>query len=184
MQEKKLVMVLDWPHRIERATKEPLSHGGGQLLKAIINRMSIQRGQWVHAYCYNGSKESLPSKKKERRLVMAPDLKRLDSFIKLQRPCVVIGLGKVPCEVLIDASILSMRAGTCWPSDKYGKVWITHSPDSALFDPVLTVGIYGVIAKAAEAAGISIKFNPKSRMFDWRPFMVYNRRKTYAVKNE
>jgi hypothetical protein len=64
------------------------------------------------------------------------------------------------------------------------KVWVTYSPDAALFDPGLTVNIYGVLWHAALSAGLSPEFNIQSKMFDWRSFMVYNRRKTYAVRNE
>lgn len=168
---KKLVLVLDLPHYMEKKLRQPLAHDGGKILKMCLARLSIPRESWVHTYCYQGDKEELPKKKQDRLDKMAPDLLKAKEFIRLNQPCVVLGLGRIACEFLTGASIISTRAGTCWKTPKYGKVWITNSPDAALFDPGMVVDIYGVIAKAAEAANIPTKFDPTIPLFDWSEYV-------------
>lgn len=149
---------------MERKLNRELAHDGGQLLKMLLARLSIKRTDWVHAYCYDGLKQDVPATKPRREGMISPEaLER----IKANQPCVVIGLGKLACEYLTGASLVSTRAGTFWENPLYGTVWITYSPDAALFDPTLVVSIYGVLAKAAAWAGIETQFNPSVRMFDW-----------------
>ena len=164
------MLLLDSPHYHERRTKEPLSHDGGQILRMVINRLSIPREAWVYDYCCLEDKEHLPKKKKERLMTLSSNIRRVHERIRLNEPCVIVGMGKLPCEVLTDASLVTSKAGTCWRTKDFGKVWITYSPDAALFDPVLIVDIYGVLANAAKAAGIEIEFNPYVPMFNWEAY--------------
>jgi hypothetical protein len=135
----------------------------------LVNRLSIPRSDWVHDYCCL-NKEGLPKKKKERQKALAPNIESLQHNIRLREPCIIVGMGKLPCEVLTGASLVSTKAGTCWKTKNYGKVWITYSPDAALFDPALTVDIYGVLAKAARAAGIATRFDKSVKMFSWEDY--------------
>ena len=149
---------------------KPLSHDGGQLLQMLIRRLSIRREDWVHDYCFIGIKGQLKKKKKERQLQLADDMRRLDVKIHANDPCVVVGMGKLSCEVLTGASLVSAKAGTCWNTEKYGKVWVTYSPDAAMFDPTVVVDIYGVLANAAKAAGIETQLDLSVPMFNWDGF--------------
>ena len=110
------MLVLDWRHRIEKATREDLSHGGGQLLRALLLWMSVRRPHWVHGYCFEGDRSQLSNKKKERLEQMQGDLAKLEERIELNSPCVIVALGKIPCEVLTGASMLGARAGTRRPN--------------------------------------------------------------------
>lgn len=167
--QKKLLLLLDSIHYMEQRLRRPLGHGGGQLLQMLLKRLSIRREDWVHEYCCE-NKEELPKKKKERLQALLENIRRVKERIRMNEPCIIVGMGKLSCEVLTDASLVKSRAGTCWRTKDFGKVWITYSPDAALFDPPLVVEIYGVIAKAAEAAGIPIEFNPKVPMFDFEQY--------------
>jgi uracil-DNA glycosylase family 4 len=164
------MIVLDAQHRLEMNSKVKLTHDAGRLLRMYIAMLTIDRTDWVHDYCYMGAKKNLPTKKVERLTMLSGDIQRLDSSIELNRPCVIVAMGRLACEVLVGASLIKSRAGTCWHTDKYGKVWVTYPPDAALFDPSLSVDISAVLAKAAEVAGIEVKDNLKIPMFDWEPY--------------
>jgi hypothetical protein len=89
-------------------------------------------------------------------------------------------MGKVACELTTGASLLSTRVCTCWPTEKFGRVWVTYSPDQALYNANLYVDIMAVIQAAAMAAQLDPKPNPKIPKFDWEPFM----KKSLARKNK
>lgn len=153
------------------------SHDAAKILHMLMSRLSIPRSDWVLARCFAGRKKDLSSKKAERLKQMANDIISLDVLLELNRPCVVVGMGKLPCEVLVNASLLSTRAGSCWRCRFGGKAWITYSPDASLFDPGLVVDMSAVLAKAAEWAKIETKFNRNTILFDWTD---YERRKQIA----
>src|SRR4029077_1677326 len=167
MMKKKLMLLLD-----SSRGRKGLWSGGGQLLQMLMRRLSIIREDWVHDYCCE-DKDILPKKKKERLMVLAANIRRIRELIRLNNPCVVVGMGKLPCEVLTDASLVSAKAGTCWRTRDFGKVWITYSPDAALYDPGVVVDIYGVLAAAAKAAGIITEFNPNIPMFNFEEYERY-----------
>src|SRR5262249_53123562 len=154
------VLVLDSMNWQEIRFHQELGHGAGELLRFMLRRMSLSRQTWTHAYCFRGDKKDIPSKKKERLGFLADHLTAVNQLISANQPCVVVGLGKLACEYLTGHSVISDRAGTCWPTANHGRVWITYAPDAALFDPVLCVSIYGVLFKAAEKANLNPKFDP------------------------
>lgn len=165
------MIVLDQMHYMEKKLREPLSHEGGKLLRMLISRLSIERKDWVHTYCFSGDKAMLPKQKKKRLDALSLDRRKLHLFIDVNQPCVVVGLGRLACEILTGASLINSKAGTCWTVPKLGRVWICYGPDAALYDPGMAVEIYGILAKAAEAAGIETKFNREVAMFDWGEFV-------------
>jgi hypothetical protein len=167
----RVVIVLDTKHWQEIRFHDELGHDAGRLLKFLLRRMSLARGSWSHTYVYKGSKDDLPGKKKERLTFLTDHLTQVNEHINHHLPCVIVGMGKLACEYLTGHSKLIDRAGTCWRTGLYGDVWITYSPDAALFDPVLCVSLYGVLFKAAESAGIEPKFDPSVPMFDWTPYL-------------
>jgi hypothetical protein len=154
---KKLVLILDLPHYRQRKL---------ELLTFLLRRHSINREDWVHTYCFSGTKESLPGRKKDRLQEILPDLRKAEEFIRLNQPCVVVGFGSLPCEFLTGAGVLSTKAGTWWDTKKFGRVWITHSPEAALYKPDLVVQISRTIRRAAEQAGIETK-PADIPMFKW-----------------
>jgi hypothetical protein len=91
-------------------------------------------------------------------------------FIKVNSPCVIVGMGRLACETLTGESVLNSRAGTWWQTEDFGKVRIAQSTESALYDPELIVGISGVLTDAAVWAGLEIRFDPSVPMFDWEPY--------------
>jgi hypothetical protein len=166
------MLLLDSPHPKER--REPLAHDGGQLLRMLINRLSISREDWIHDYCRLEIRD-LSSKKKQRLEDLHVDIRRLHDQIQLNQPCIVVGMGKLPCEVLTGASLVSKKAGTSWQTKAFGIVWITYAPEAALFDSALVVDIYGVLASAARMAEIPTRFNLKVPMFDWESYEYYRK---------
>ena len=153
---KKLVLILDLPHYRQRKL---------ELLTFLLRRHSINREDSVDAFCFLGTQESLPGRKKNRLREIFPDLSKADEFIRLNQPCVVVGFGRLP-EFLTGASVLSTKAGTWWDTKKFGRVWITHSPEAALYKPDLVVQISRVIKFAAGQAEIETKPN-NIPMFRW-----------------
>ena len=157
IEKKKLLLLLD-----------RLTPDGWQLLRMLMARLSIERTDWVHTDCDPEGRQL--GGKKEHRLEML-DTKAIYARIDLHQPCVVVGMGRLSCEFLTGASLISRRAGTCWFNDILDEVWICYSPDAALRDPKETVGIYGVLAKAAEKAGIETRFNPEAKMSSWDKYV-------------
>ena len=139
--------MLDQPYFVERKL---------ELLKFLCARHSIPRTDWIHVYCHDG-KVALPKKKEIRMAVMTKGLEDAKAKIEAAKPYVLVGLGRLPCEVLTIASILSTKAGTCWETKLWGKVWISYSPDAALYNPGLIVQISRIIKYAAQDAGIETK---------------------------
>jgi hypothetical protein len=158
-------MLMDLPYYAERKLA---------LLKWLCSRWSIKREDWHELYCYNVKIKAAIPKKKQDRLAM-PDLVKAEDNIKATSNYLVIGLGKHSCEFLTGASLLNSRVGGCWNTKKFGEVWITYSPDAALYDPNLVVPIFGVIGMAAEEAGIKVKADPKVPMFTWEEYEFKHR---------
>jgi uracil-DNA glycosylase family 4 len=154
----------------------PLCHDGGKLLTFTVRRLSIGREDWVHTYCYDGL-NPIPTKKFERRDFLAGHIASLLDFLRINQPCVVVGLGKLTTECLIGVSLISKRVGTYWrPTIPYArigvkKVWIAYNPDAALYDPLLYVDISRVIGLAAIEANIPIKIDHTLPMFDWTNYL-------------
>lgn len=173
------MIVLEQRNWMEQRTNQPLSHDAGKLLLFLIKRLSIPRESWVHTYCFLGQKKQLPKKKKERKDFLQQDMERVVEIVEMNLPCVVVGMGKLASECLLDnaPSILKKRAGTVWDTNsrfaKLGieRAWISYSTDAALYDPVLAVGISRVIGKAAREAGIEIQLNQDLKMFDWSNYL-------------
>lgn len=164
---------------MEQKNRQLLCHDAGRLLVWIIKRLSIPRDRWNHTYCFTGQKKQLPTKKKDRKLLLAADMQRLIDVVKANQPCVLVGMGKLTCECLLDdaPSVLKNWAGTRWGTNQtFSKLgirtaWISYTTDAALFDPELSVGISRVIGKAAAEAGIPIKINTNLSMFDWDDYV-------------
>ena len=143
-----------------------------------MKRLSIPREAWVHTYIYHGQKKYIPTKKAERKTELEPFVKALTKFIRANDPCIVVGMGRLCAEIMLEqgltaTTILGKRVGTYWmPRLDFtragiDKVWITYSPEAALFDPRLVVSMSRVIGKAARECGIEIKLNTEIAMFDW-----------------
>lgn len=163
---------------IEIKEKRDLSHDGGRLLVWAIKRLGIAREDWVHTYCYGSpNKKLIPTIKHERKEYLVPFVDRLIGVIKLNLPCVVVGMGKLTSEVLTGASNLKNKVNTDWTMPwgeikKLGirKVWITNSPDAALYNPELLVGMWWVLCNAAEEANIPIEIDYQLKMFDFSKY--------------
>lgn len=88
-------------------------------------------------------------------------------------------MGRLACECLIGTSAITKRAGTCWKPRKewiesgFKRVWVSFSPEAALFDPGVAVSITGTIAAAAKATGFVVSTKPQEEvpMFDWSEFI-------------
>jgi hypothetical protein len=160
---KHLKVVLDLPYYTERKKA---------LVEWVCKRLSIPRESWSPVYCYDfRKKEELPKTKKERSKVVSKKLEVIEPKPdESSYPYVLVGLGEFACEYLLGASRVGTKAGTYWDTKKYGKVWISWSPDRALYDPGLVVQISRVIRLAAREAGIETKFNPNIPMFQWEEY--------------
>ena len=159
-EKKKLVILMDQPYYTERKLA---------LLKFLCAKLSIKREDWFHLYCCPKDK-TLSKKKDLRRIELRGDLEKVKEEIAKAGEHIIVGLGRLPCEVLTGASILSSKAGACWDTKKWGTVWISYSPDAALYDPGLIVQISRTIMLAANQAGLDPKPAPNIPMF---PFEEY-----------
>jgi hypothetical protein len=159
---------------MEIKEKRQLVDDRGKLLIFLIKRLSIPRHAWVHTYCYDGNNpKSIPTQKWKRKTFLAPYIEKLLDFISLNSPCTIVGMGKLAMECMLGDSLLKKKAGTYWrpniPFTKLGveRVWITRSPDAALFNPELAVSLSRCIGKAALEANIDIKIDYTLPMFDF-----------------
>lgn len=96
------------------------------------------------------------------------DLDKAKEKIRLSKG-VLACLGRLPCEAFTGASILSTKAGTCWDTIEWGNVWVSYSPDAALYDPSLVVQISRIIKYAARDAGIQTE-SANIPMFRWEEY--------------
>lgn len=174
---KKLLIVLEGKNWQEIAEKAELVHDAGQFLKWMINRLSIPRERWVHTYCYEGAAKQVPTKVWERKKFLEPHIEALVDFMIRNRPCSVVGMGRLSAECLTKGSMLKKRAGTFWgvkPKFRQADVdhaWITYTPDSALYDPGLFVDITRILGKAAREADIEIKIDYELLVFkNWHKY--------------
>lgn len=141
--------------------------------------MGIPREDWVHTYCFSGAnKKQIPTIKQERLAYLEPHKERLVDTIRMNIPCVVIGMGKLSSEILAGGSLLKKKVNTYWNPNivafwKLGieKVWITYSPDAALYSPDLVVGMSYVFGEAAIEANIPVKFDYTLPMFDFSKYL-------------
>jgi hypothetical protein len=116
---------------------------------------------------YPGQKKTIPTKAYLRRDFLAPYIDELTEFIRVNQPCVVIGMGKLAGEILVGPSIFSTIVNTYWepkflPFIKYlglRKVWLTYMPDAALLQPDIAVNIAGIIYRATLDAHIATKID-------------------------
>jgi hypothetical protein len=180
-----LFIVLDAYNWQEAQSHRELSHDGGRLLMWLTDSLSLQRGKhWTHSYCFRDQKKFVPTVKEERKRYLTDAMARLHSEMEEARrrfgALVVVGLGKLSCECLLDATDLNAKAGTYWKNVRRmwfdivtDRIWIANSTDAALFDPVLIVEITRVLAKAAEQAGIEIRLRGPDELpvFDWSKYL-------------
>lgn len=175
---KKILVVLESRNIQEVKDHRPLSHDGGKLLVWLIKRLSIPREEWIHTYLFGGAnKKSIPTVKQLRKEFLAPHVERLLDTIKMNSPCVVIGMGKLSSEILAGGSLLKKKVNTHWEPNimilrrlGINRVWITYGPDAALYDPGLLVGMSYVFFEAAKEANITIKFDYTLPMFDFHKY--------------
>jgi uracil-DNA glycosylase len=169
----KLLIILDMMDYREQLERKPLVHDGGRLLRNTLQRISVPRNRWVHGYFFNGQKSQLPTKQAERHEFMLDHVEETREFIASHQPCVIVGMGKLTCECFLRTSTMKWVAGRPWKPrlsfrrDGIKKVWISHSPNAALFDPNLIVDISRVLGLAAREAGIDVKINFDVKMFEW-----------------
>jgi hypothetical protein len=167
---------------MELKLHKELVHDGGRLLRWMMQKLSIDREDWVHTYAFQGSwSAKIPTNKRRRKMYLAENIHmdRLVDIIRLNSPCSVVGMGRLSCEVLTGGSILSKKVGADWDSGfpiamrKIGveKVWITYSPDAALYDPGLVVDISRVLGHAAMESNIKIEINRGLKLFDWSNYL-------------
>lgn len=156
-----------------------LCHDGGRLLVWLTRRLTIPREDWLHTYCFSGANKSqIPTIKKDRKEYLEPHIERLLETIKMNSPCVVIGMGKLSSEILAGGSLLKKKVDTYWEPNIMAlrglgvlKVWITYGPDAALYNPELLVGMSYVFCEAAKEANITIKFDYTLPMFDFSTYL-------------
>lgn len=164
---------------MEAKEKRDLCHEGGKLLTWLIKRLSISREDWTHTYCFSGANKSqIPTIKQERLDYLKPHKDRLINTIRMNAPCVVIGMGKLSSEILTGGSLLKKKVNTYWHPNIIAlrglgvySVWITYSPDAALYNPEVLVGMSYVFCEAAKEAGIIVKFDYTLQMFNFSKFL-------------
>lgn len=173
----KLLVVLENKNWQEIAERANLIHDAGQFLKWMINRLSIPRDRWVHTYCYEGKARDIPTKAWERKDWLEPHVEALLDFMLANKPCSVVGMGKLAAECLTKGSLLKKRAGTFWGVKprfflaEIDHAWICQAPDAALYDPGLFVDITRILGKAAREANIDIKINYELPVFrNWHKY--------------
>ena len=173
---KKLVLILDKMNKIERQTRKPLAHDGGRLLRWMLDRLSISRDAWVHTYVSQDA-AVLPTTKAERLEYLDEYRKDLLQFLYQHRPFKVICMGKLACEALLDVSSNKYKIGL-YEEPLYSfvqagakRVWITYTPDAALFDPEKVVDISRVVWRACIQAGIECRIDYSLPMYDWSKYL-------------
>lgn len=171
------MIVLETRSWQEIREKTPLVHDGGQFLCWMIKRLSIPRDRWIHTYVFEGNIEHIPSKVWERKKFLEPHIEALKDFMVSNKPCSVVGMGKLASECLTKGSVLKKRVGTYWgvkPRFMEAGVkhaWITNVPDAGLYDPSLLVDITRILGKAAREAQIDIKIDYQLPMYrNWHHY--------------
>jgi hypothetical protein len=168
-----IFIVLDCYNPFELFKRKELAHDGGLYLRWLIERQSILPNQWTHGYCCRKTKKEIPTQKEVRKKFLETSMSILKRDMEEAKrhfgKIVIVGLGKLSCECLLDRIDLSDRAGTYWTGvrpmwydviDEGDKVWIANSPDAALFDHVLIVEITRVLKQAARQANIRTLWRP------------------------
>jgi uracil-DNA glycosylase len=108
--------------------------------------------------CYG----TLPTKKDARNILVNACDYKLAALQLLPNLKAVVVLGRVGCEWVTGGSILGDWAGADWPLARnhtmhciIPKVWVGYSPGYALEKPSESGGIFRVLWKAAEEAGLN-----------------------------
>jgi len=179
MRKGKLLLVLGYRDYEEIRAKKDLIHGGGMLLKHMLDRWSIPRSSWDHTYVFSHHKNAIPTQKMERWQFLKDSIEDLKHYIQNYDPTEIIAMGALPCEVFTGFSRVTRKQGTCrrfrkeWQDLEVKRVWISLSTDACLFDPNDMVKISRVIRTAAKVAGIPIKPKPLNEAisFDWEPYL-------------
>lgn len=170
MNKSKLIVILESKNWQEIKEHQNLVHDAGLLLRWIIERLNIPRDRWVHTYCYEGNKKSIPNKKAERRAFLEPHIEALEDFIEANSPCSLVGMGKLAAEVLVGGSVLKRLVGARWNTKmrftRLGveTVGITYMPDAALHSPDLCVPISRMIVWMVREIGIEPVINYQLRI--------------------
>lgn len=181
----RILVVLDCLNFMEVQMKRELCHDGGSMLRFLFDRLSIPRMYWEHTYAYRGQKKEIPTRKKERWSFLTTAMLDLDRFIQQRRDTPtrsnveVLAMGRLACECLVGSSAIGKKAGTCWKPRRewsesgFKRVWVSFSPEAALFDPGVAVSITGTIAAVAKATGfvVATKSHKEVPMFDWSEFL-------------
>jgi hypothetical protein len=161
-----IFIVLDHYNAYEH---KPLIHKGGEMLKWLLASLSIPNDRWRYGYCYRGFKKEIPTQQDERKKFLESSMSYLLEEMKTAQAevgqLVLVGLGKLACECLMDKVDLKDRAGTYWEQTRkiwfpivMGRIWIARSPEAALFNAVLEIEIIRVLKEAANQASIPTKW--------------------------
>jgi hypothetical protein len=131
---------------------------GVRMLRHILRRYSIFT-DYRFEYCYT---EKPPSKVADRKELIEQAKRNLESYW-IEQSGVIVGLGWMPCEVLLGKGKTKLKnfVGTKWTyvGDSARHVWISYDPAGILYDPGLVVDISAVIVVAAKEAGFPTKVN-------------------------
>jgi len=180
MQERKLLLVLDYRNYEEINMHRDLVHDGGKMLKHLMDRLSIPRDGWEHTYVYPKIKDHIPTTKANRWQFLQEYLVQLRRKIDEVAPAELIAMGGLACEVFTGVSRVAAKQGTCWRFRKewwnwtnLQRVWVSYAPDACLFTPEFQGDIVGVVAAACRGSGIEYKVKPLNQTiaFDWSEYI-------------
>lgn len=172
-EEARLAIFLDYPAVVEDKRNKAWVSVNAEFVKWSLRRMSVDTDLVYFDFilkCYPAMK--LPGKKADRlALVAACSCYRYESLKTLQHCKTVVGLGSLAGEVLTGYGKIGEVEGCSWvpierPLRDLGiNVWIGYSPGYALEKPSESQGIYRVLWKAAEEAGLNPVFDPSVKPF-------------------
>lgn len=155
-----LAILLDQPTMVEDKRKKSFVSESADFVKYCLRRMGIDPDTVYLDYivkCYG----KLPTKKDERNVLVNACEYKLAALQTFKSLKAVVVLGKVGCEWVTGGSILGDWAGADWPLARnhtmhciIPKVWVGYSPGYAMEKPSESGGIFRVIWKAAEEAGL------------------------------
>jgi hypothetical protein len=158
--------------------ESPLGSDGQELLGWIVRRLSIKREQWSQAFCYPKNRKHLSTRKWLREKELEPYVEKLVETIRRNEPCVIVGMGKLASEVLLGITMIKKVTGTKWRSklrfarmEGHEALWITHSPNAALFDPNLAVEISQVVWQAALEAELPAELDHSIKLLSWEKYI-------------
>lgn len=166
-----LAIFLDFPNWEEDKRHKFGYSRGTKLITWMLDRMSVGLDNVAIQFTLRCHKQDKQLSSKASRLAAIEGCS-IHRFALLQKikPKAIVAMGKISCEAFLDGAQHGDKEGTSWkPAEKQvtPRIWVSYAPGYALQSPAESPGIYRVLWRAAEQAGLTPKTNLNIPVFDY-----------------